>query len=276
MHAAQIENQAGLTASQVQVGELRIGVRRAGQGPPLLLLHGAVSDGRVWRVELDAFADQFNVIAWDAPGCGNSSDPREQFSMADFADTLAGLLDALDLGPAHVLGHSWGSSLALEMYRRHRDRVRTLVLVGAYAGWAGSLPPDEVARRRAFALATAEAIETGEWNPASMPGLFSEAMPPDRAQELTQIMTGIRPAGTRTMARALAESDLRDMLETIAVPTLLVHGDNDQRSTLHVAHDLNAAIRRSILTVLPGLGHECYLEDAAAFERAVRPFLDAH
>lgn len=137
------------------------------------------------------------------------------------------------------------------------------------------LPPDEVARRHEFALATAEAISAGEWDPASMPGLFSDVMPSDRARELTQIMADIRPTGTRAMARALAESDLRHMLATIAVPTLFVHGDNDQRSTLRVAHDLHEAIPGSTLTLLAGLGHECYLEDAAAFERAVREFLDA-
>jgi pimeloyl-ACP methyl ester carboxylesterase len=106
-----------------------------------------------------------------------------------------------------------------------------------------------------------------------MPGLFSDAMPHDRAKELAQIMSEIRPVGTRTMAYALAEADLRDVLPHIDVPTLLLYGDADQRSPLNIARELHAAIPRSTLTVMPGLGHECYLESATTFETEIRKFL---
>ena len=258
----------------VDVGGLRIAFRRTGKGPVLLLLHGAVCDSRVWRVELDSFADAFTVMAWDAPGCGGSSDPPDHFRMGDFADCLAGYIDALDLGSAHLLGHSWGSTLALELCRRRPAMVRSLVLVGAYAGWAGSLPASEVRKRLEFALQAAEAGPT-RFAPHSMPGLFSDVMPPDRARELAAIMSEIRPAATRTMAYALAEADLRDALPRIEVPTLLVYGERDERSSLTVARSLHALIPGSQLRVLPGLGHECYLEDATAFDTIVREFLVA-
>ena len=236
-----------------------------------MLLHGAVSDSRVWRLQLDSFADAFTVVAWDAPGCG-ASDDRDDFTMGDFAESLAGLIAALQLEPAHVLGHSWGSSLALELYRRHPEIVRSLVLVGAYAGWAGSLPADEVSKRLAFALSVA-AQGRGGFEPRSMPGLFSEAMSPERTEELVTIMSEIRPSGTRAMALALAETDQRDMLATVDVSTLLVYGDADERSPLSVARQIHASIPGSTLEVLPGLGHECYLEDPRAFESVVRAFL---
>jgi pimeloyl-ACP methyl ester carboxylesterase len=194
--------------NEVEVGGQRVAYECEGQGPPLVLLHGAVCDSRVWREQLEAFADDFTVVAWDAPGCGRSSDPPEPFAMEDFAANLAGFIEALDMGPSHVLGHSWGSSLALELYRHHSRLIRSLVLVGAYAGWAGSLPPDEVQRRLSFALEAA-AAPAGAFDPASMPGLFSDAMPRERAKELAAIMSDIRPAGTRTMALALAAADLR-------------------------------------------------------------------
>lgn len=261
---------------RVDVGDLHIAFRRAGDGPPLLLLHGAVSDSRVWRVEIDAFADEHTVVAWDAPGCGGSSDAPDEFGMARFAACLAGFVDALRLERPHVLGHSWGSTLALELALRHPDCARSLVLVGGYAGWAGSLPPDEVERRLRFALAAADAVEVGEWDPTSMPGLFSDTMPADRARELVAIMADTRAAATRTMAHAIAASDLRDALGHIALPTLLVYGDADERSPVAIAEDLHARLPRSTLNVLPGLGHECYVEDPPAFEAAVRPFLRAH
>ena len=73
----------------VHVAGLRIVYERRGAGPPLLLLHGAVCDGRVWRRQLDALSDAFTVIAWDAPGCGGSSDPPAAFRMRDYGACVA-------------------------------------------------------------------------------------------------------------------------------------------------------------------------------------------
>jgi pimeloyl-ACP methyl ester carboxylesterase len=256
----------------VDIGELRIAYRRRGDGPPLLLLHGAACDSRVWRVELESLSDAFTVVAWDAPGCGESSDPPDDFRMPEFADCLGRFVDTRGLPAAHVLGHSWGTTVALELYRQRPHLVRSLILVGAYAGWAGSLPPDEVERRLQFALQAAD-LGPGGFAPTSMRGLFSDVMPADRANELAGVMSEIRPAGTRTMAHALAEADLRDVLPHVEVPTLLIYGDADERSSLHVAQELHDAIPGSKLAVMPGLGHECYLESAVAFEREVRTFL---
>jgi pimeloyl-ACP methyl ester carboxylesterase len=75
------------------------------------------------------------------------------------------------------------------------------------------------------------------------------------------------------MAHGLAEADLRDVLPTIDVPTLLLHGEADQRSPLRVANALHLAIPRSRLVVMPGLGHECYLESPERFNAEVRGFL---
>lgn len=256
----------------VEVVGMRIAFQRRGDGPCLLLLHGAVSDSRVWRVELESLSDVFTVVAWDAPGCGGSADPPEDFRLPEYAECLEQFISALGLERPHVLGHSWGSALALELYRLRPSIVRSLVLVGAYAGWAGSLPPDQVTQRLAFALRIAD-LAPGSFQPASMPGLFSDAMPENRRSELATIMSEIRPAATRTMAYALAEADLRDLLPRIEAPTLLIHGDADQRSSLHIANELHAAIPGSQLTVMPGLGHECYLESAEAFDDLVRSFL---
>jgi len=70
----------------VDVAGLRIAFQQRGQGPCVLLLHGAVSDGRVWRSQLDSLSDAFTVVAWDAPGCDGSSDPPEHFRMAEYAE----------------------------------------------------------------------------------------------------------------------------------------------------------------------------------------------
>ena len=257
---------------QVHVAGLRIAFERRGAGPPLLLLHGLVCDGRLWRRELDAFSDTYTMVAWDAPGCGASSDPPAEFRMPDYGACLAAFVDALGLDHVHVLGHSFGSVLALELFRQRPTCVRSLILVGAYAGWAGSLPSAEIERRLQFALHFGQETEE-DFDPATMTGLFSDVMPRDRAAELRQIMSEIRPAGTVTMAHALAEADLRDVLPHIDVPVLLLYGDADERSPLSVADALHQAIGGSKLAVMPGLGHECHLESADGFEAEVRSFL---
>ena len=73
----------------VEVGGLQIAYERAGSGPVLVLLHGYVGDGpTTWRRQLDGLADEFTVVAWDAPGAGRSSDPPEGFGLDGYADCL--------------------------------------------------------------------------------------------------------------------------------------------------------------------------------------------
>ncbi len=129
------------------VDGLEIAYERAGDGPPLVLVHGAAVDSRMWRPQLESLADEFTVVAWDEPGAGRSSDVPADFTLPDYADRLAALIDALDLGPAHVAGLSWGGTVALELYRRRPELVATLVLADTYAGWKGSLPAAEVQAR---------------------------------------------------------------------------------------------------------------------------------
>jgi pimeloyl-ACP methyl ester carboxylesterase len=258
----------------IEVAGLRIAFKQSGEGPPLVLVHGAVSDSRVWRPQVDGLSDEFTVIAWDAPGCGQSADPPESFRLPEYADALAGLISALELGRAHVLGHSFGGALALELARRHPAVVATLILVGGYAGWAGSLSAAEVERRLALAIGVADRLPNG-FEPASMPGLFSEKMSPETVAAQTAIMSDARPVATRAMAYGLAEADLREALAVIDVPTLLIYGDADERSPLPVAEELHRRIPTSSLVVLAGLGHECYLEDSEGFNAVVREFLRA-
>lgn len=256
----------------VDVEGLQIGFRRTGDGPPLVLLHGGVCDSRVWRDQLDDLSDDFTVVAWDTPGCGQSSDPPESFRLPDYADCLARFIDVVGLGRPHLLGHSFGGGLALELYRRHPGIPRSLVLAGAYAGWAGSLPPEEVQQRLHLALRLADQVPI-RIEPSSLPGLISKAMPPGRLAELTAIMSEVRPVGTRVMAHAFAEADLRDVLSYIAVPTLLLYGDADERAPQNVAEALHATIPASTLVMMPGLGHEIYLESPQEFNAEVRRFL---
>jgi pimeloyl-ACP methyl ester carboxylesterase len=257
---------------EIEVAGFRIAFERAGEGPPLVLLHGFVGDSRDWRRQLDGLSDEFTVVAWDAPGCGRSSDPPETFRLPDYADCLAAFVGALGLGRPHVLGLSFGGALALELYRRHPTIPMTLVLASAYAGWAGSLPAEVVEQRLQQVLREAD-LPPDQWVPGWIPGLLTESAPQELIDEVVAIMSDVHPVGRRATMHALAEADLRDVLPHIDVPTLLLYGEADQRSPLNVAEDLHAAIPTSRLVVIPGVGHYCNVEAAETFNREVRSFL---
>jgi pimeloyl-ACP methyl ester carboxylesterase len=258
--------------NEVSVNGLKIAFERRGAGPPLVLLHGALSDSRSWRRQLDDLSDDYDVIAWDAPGCGRSSDPPEGFRLPDYADCLAALLAEIAVERPRVLGLSFGSGLALEFYRRHPAVPRTLVLASAYAGWAGSLPPEEVRER------LEKGLQQSEWPSekvaeAFVPTLYSTSVPDEVMKEAAGIISDFHPAGMRVMLKAFAEADLRDILPIIEVPTLLIYGELDQRSPLTVARELHSKIPTSTLVVIPGVGHECSTEAPEAFNAEVRSFL---
>ena len=253
---------------------LEIAYRRAGAGPPLVMLHGAASDGRIWGPQLDALASELTVVAWDQPGAGGSSDPPDDFGLPAFADAAAALLDVLALGPAHVAGLSWGGTVALELYRQRPELVGTLILADTYAGWKGSLPDEEVRARVEHVRAQLE-VSGEEFDP-TLPGLFA-AGPPPRYVELLERMAATTRAGP--MARQLlvmSEADQRDLLPRIAVPTLLIWGELDGRSPLSVARQFERAIPDARLVVIPDCGHVSNLEAPDRFNAAVRDFCRAH
>jgi pimeloyl-ACP methyl ester carboxylesterase len=257
---------------QIAIDRLYIAYERAGEGPAIVLLHGGLSDNREWRRQLGALSDEFTVVAWDAPGCGQSSDPPETFRLPAYADCLAAFMNALGLEHPHMVGLSFGGGLALELYRRHPTIPRTLVLASAYAGWAGSLPAEVVEERLRQILRDVD-LPPDQWIPEWIPGLFTEAAPQEMVEDMVAIMSACHPAGVRAMAQAFAEADLRDVLPRIHAPTLLLYGDADRRAPLNVAEDLHAKIPGSKLVILSGVGHQCNVEAAERFTAEVRSFL---
>jgi pimeloyl-ACP methyl ester carboxylesterase len=256
----------------VDVDGMRIAYTRAGDGPVLVMLHGAPSDSRTWQWMLSDLSRDHTVIAWDAPGFGESSDIDDSWRAPQFADALAAFVAALGVGRPHVVGHSFGTMVALSLFRRHPLVPASLVLIGGYAGWAGSLPPAEVARRLEMFVGMAELGDA--FDPKSYPGLFSELIPADRDAVMTTMMReNIRPATIRAAGHIGAETDLRPMLPTIDVPALVLHGEADARSPIANAQALHAAIPASQLVVLPELGHACLVEDPEACAAEIRRFV---
>jgi pimeloyl-ACP methyl ester carboxylesterase len=258
-----------MSAGRIRAAGLEVAYDRAGSGPPLVLVHGGAGDAREWRPQLAGLSDDFTVIAWDEPGAGRSSDVPGDFGLAGYATALAGLLQTLD-APAHVCGLSWGGTVALELYRVRPELVASLVLADTYAGWKGSLSEHEL-RARVAGTEHMLAAPAETFDP-TIPGLFAGEPPRDIVELLDAVAADVRPESVRLAVRAMAEADLRDVLPTVSVPTLLIWGELDARSRLTVAHEFARAIPHAELVVIPGAGHMSNLERPDEFNAAVRAF----
>ncbi len=260
---------------RVQVGELAIVYRHAGEGSPLVLLHGFLCDSRCWRHQLDDLSDQFSVFAWDAPGAGASSDPPETFTLTDWATLCAQFLDVVGIERAIILGLSWGGLLAQEFYHLYPTRVSGLILAGSYAGWKGSLGASVAEQRltrcwRESSLLPNEFV--ARWVPVEF---FSEDVSEELSNEMAAVVSDFHPKGFRLMAQALADSDTSNLLPNINVPTLLLWGDKDRRSRLSVAEQFRSAIPNAELAILANAGHVSNMEQPREFNAQVRRFIES-
>ena len=247
---------------------------RAGDGPPIVLLHGAASDARLFRPQLSALADEFTLIAWDEPGAGRSDEPPEHFGLADYADAAAGLIAAIGLDSVQIGGLSWGGVVAQEVYRRHPDRVRSLLLFDTYAGWKGSLSAEELREPLAPERSSRRAFHrNASRRRPRCRGCCPSPRLPRLVAELAEIVAETNPAALRRVAIAVSECDHRDLLPRIDVPTLLHLGRS--------RHPLAAQHRRAVSRRDPGCppGHDRPAPATRAtwssrmrFNRALREF----
>jgi pimeloyl-ACP methyl ester carboxylesterase len=232
----------------------------AGDGFPLVLLHGIGSNSRSWRRQLAAISSDFKVIAWDAPGYGRSSDPAGRPSMSYYASCLGSLLDGMRFDRIHLLGHSTGGVIAQEFYRAYPERVSKLIL--ADTRYMGS---QETLEQRLKMIRTMTPVQLAA---ARAPKLLSRSAPADLVRETASIMSEVRALGYEFAAIALAECDTRDILRNLRVPTLLIWGAEDEITPLWNEIPPNAR-----LEVIPNAGHLCYAEQPDIFNGIVRDFL---
>lgn len=256
----------------VEVGGLNIAYERAGSGPPVVLAHGFVGDARsTWGSQIDALADEFTVVAWDAPGAGGSLDPPEGFGMDDYADCFAAFLRAVRIQRANLVGFSFGGALVLATFHRHSDVASSLALVSGYAGWCGSLGAEDAEQRLARSLQASE-LPPEEFVAAMVPSMFSPSADGELVATFVDSVRAFRAGGFRAMARASFE-DQSHVLPEVDVPTLLLYADHDVRAPVAVGEAMHAVVRGSELVVLPGPGHVSSVEAPEDVTRELRRFL---
>jgi pimeloyl-ACP methyl ester carboxylesterase len=243
-----------------------------GAGRPVLFVHGFPLSGRMWEHLVTPLSGAYRLIIPDLPGLG-VSDVSAAISMAGYADVLSGLLEAVDeRQPVALVGLSMGGYVAFEFYRRHRDRVRALVLADTRAK-----PDTEQARqdreRDARQVLRQGCAELGE---AMLDKLFAPQASAQLRETWRRIMASSPPAGVAAALRAMAgRADSRPTLATIDVPTLIVVGEDDVLTPVIEAQTMHESIAGSRLVVVPGAGHLSPVEQPRPFAEALHKFLDS-
>lgn len=253
----------------VQAGAARIGYRTAGTGTPLVLLHGIGSGSASWIHQLDALADRFRMIAWDAPGYGESTPLASPAPSADdYAAVLATFLDALGIDRAIVVGHSLGALMAGAFAKRHPARCLGLVLASPAGGYgkAAAAVRDEKLNTR---LAMMDELGP-EGLAAKRSGNLLSADASAEARELVRFnMSRLNVGGHAQAARMLAGGDLAGDVAQYTAPALVVCGSADVVTPETGCRAIASACRGAEYRTLPGLGHACYIESPDAFAAAL-------
>ena len=264
----------------LDAGGVRFSYRAAGPGagragPPLVLLHGIGSNARSWTEQLAGLGDLRRVVAWDAPGYGDSTPvapPRP--TAADYAERLARFLDGLGLDRIVLLGHSLGALVAGSFTAARPHRVARLLLanpaLGHRADPAAPLPPPAQGR-----LDDLAALGPAGFAAKRAPRLLSPAATPAQVARARATMAEIHPDGYRQAVAMLARGDLHADAGAIAAPTLVLSSADDSVTPPAGSRTLAAAMPNARYHEIEGAGHLSYLERPAAFNAAVREFLSA-
>ncbi len=248
----------------------------AGEGEPLVLVHAGIADGRMWDGQVGAFARRYRVIRYDMRGFGKTAMVEGPYS---HHEDLRGLLDALGVGRAVLVGCSMGGGAVLDFALRHPERVGALVLVGsAVGGFEGDFEPPEqwdelVAADEAGDLGRVSELEVRIWvdGPRRRPESV-DASVRDLVREMNLIALQNEASG---LGEELPpDPPAVDRLTEIVAPALILVGDSDQPMTLAAADLLARELPNAREAVMTGTAHLPNMERPEEFNRILLDYLE--
>jgi 3-oxoadipate enol-lactonase len=251
-----------------QIGAVELYYERAGAGAPLLFISGTGGDLRIKPNVFDGpLARTFDVLGYDQRGLGRSSKPDARYTMADYADDAAALLDAVGWTRAKVIGVSFGGMVAQELVLRHPAKVERLVLACTSPGGAGgaSYPFHQIQHLKGEARAKhlipiSDTRRDAAWaaaNPDAFAQLVVLGAADPHAPEPERAM------GARRQLEARAEHSAWDRLDQIACPVLIAAGRYDGIALPATQERMASRIPGARLSFFEG-GHLFMLQDRAA------------
>lgn len=257
-----------------EIGARTIAYDDAGEGRPIVFIHGFPHHRKLWAPQLRALAGHRRAIALDLPGFGESDMP-ERFAIDAWAEQLATFLDALDIDRAVVAGLSMGGYIALAFWRLHRDRVHALVLADTRAG--ADSEEGKAKRRETIALARTEGPTAVAR--AMLPGMVGKTTREREPSVVAAMRAMMESASVDAIVGAseamMQRADSTDLLATIDVPTLIIVGEEDALTPPKEARAMHEGIRGSRLEIIPAAGHVSNVERPAAFNHVLAEFVDS-
>ncbi|HEX5717250.1 MAG TPA: alpha/beta fold hydrolase [Thermoanaerobaculia bacterium] len=264
----------------LKIGDQLVHIEQAGQGEPLILLHGFGASTYAWRNVMPALAAAFRVVAIDLNGFGYTQRPRafESYTREGQAALVLRVMDALGLDSAHLMGHSYGGGLSLFIASRYPQRVRSLVLVDSSAptyandrrSRAASVKPLVGLYLRSFVLRpnTVRRALRHSFHDDSLvtPELVHEYYERIRVEGVVDAYHGLT-APTRTVSEPV-------VLEEIRMPALVVWGAEDELISAESGRRAAARMPSAEFVLMEGVGHAPMEEKPEELLRIVLPFLE--
>lgn len=246
---------------------------RAGQGAPVVLIHGVGMNADVWRPQVRVLAAHHDVISMDMPGHGESTLPPDPARLEDYGEAVVGLLDALGIQRAALVGHSMGALVAMQVALRHPARVTRLVAMNAVF----CRPPE---LKRAVEARADELDQKGvaaSIDP-TLARWFGDPVPDDlvEASALTRAaLEQVRPEGYRLTYRLFASSDavFAEALLQLVPPALFFTAEHDANSSPAMSLEMAARAPGGRAEILAGARHMMALTHPDAVNRSLLAFL---
>ena len=243
-----------------------------GTGLPVVFIHGFPHNRTMWAPQLGGLLTRARCIAPDLRGFGES-EIRGPYTMDAYADDVIAVLDALQIDRAVIAGLSMGGYVAFAIWRRHRERVRALILADTRPG----PDSDEAREKRRDLIALVRARGSGAVADAQIAGMVGKTTRekhPDIADAVHRMLTMAPVEGVVGALEAMMDRpDSTPTLATIDVPTLIIVGAEDVLTPPKEARAMHERIAGSRLEILAGAGHVSNVERPAAFNHVASEFL---
>ncbi|HVX39747.1 MAG TPA: alpha/beta fold hydrolase [Gemmatimonadaceae bacterium] len=254
------------------VDDTEIAYDDVGSGLPVVFLHAFPLNRTMWDPQVGALVAECRCIPIDLRGFGDSA-AAPPYSMARYADDVIAVLDVLQIERAVVAGLSLGGYIAFELWRRHRNRLRGLVLADTRSGADDA---DGLERRRTLIHLARSQGSTAVANVqiASLVGKSTRDKRPDIYDATHRMMAQADPeAIVGALEAMIARPDSTPILGNIDVPTLVIGGEEDAVTPPKAMRALHDRIPGSRLEVIAQAGHLSNVERPAAFNTVVSEFL---
>jgi 3-oxoadipate enol-lactonase len=258
---------------KIRIRDIDIHYESAGDGPSLVFIHGLGSSTRDWERQVAFFSSRYRVVTFDCRGHGRSDKPRGPYGIPMFAEDAAGLIKALGIAPAHIVGLSMGGMIAFQLAVMEPDLVKTMVIVNS--------GPAMILRTRKEKWMFCKRRLIARFLGMRVMGKFlADILLPEPEQEplrqllVTRWSENDRRAYLASM-KALFGWSVLDKVNTIHCPALIVTADQDY--TPVAAKEAYAAMMtRAEVVVIRKSRHLTPIDQAQAFNEAVAAFLLRH